>query len=53
MTLKKYREQRVFEKTAEPEGILKKGLTSASLPLFCIQKHNASKLHYDSQMMNT
>jgi bifunctional non-homologous end joining protein LigD len=47
MSLKKYNEKRDFKKTAEPSGkkkSRKKGL------LFVIQKHDASRLHYDFRL---
>jgi bifunctional non-homologous end joining protein LigD len=45
-SLKKYREKRDFEKTPEP-------LTSEKIsdkPRFVVQKHDASKLHYDFRL---
>jgi DNA ligase D-like protein (predicted 3'-phosphoesterase) len=46
-SLKKYREKRDFRRTPEPEG----GERSASEePLFVIQKHHASRLHYDLRL---
>jgi DNA ligase D-like protein (predicted 3'-phosphoesterase) len=46
-SLKKYREKRDFRKTGEPKGGKKK---SAAKPIFVIQKHDASKLHYDFRL---
>ena len=43
--LKKYREKRNFSKTREPEGGGKKGSRT-----FVIQKHDASRLHYDFRL---
>lgn len=45
MHLKKYREKRKFSRTPEPEP---EEISSGSgLPVFVIQKHWASRLHYD------
>ncbi|MCW4113900.1 DNA ligase D [Aurantimonas sp. MSK8Z-1] len=43
--LKPYREKRDFSKTAEPDG--RKRRTKAKTLFFCIQKHDATRLHYD------
>lgn len=48
MNLKKYREKRSFEHTLEPKDL--KGKIDSSLPVFCIQKHDASHLHYDFRL---
>jgi DNA ligase D-like protein (predicted 3'-phosphoesterase) len=45
--LKKYREKRDFEKTPEPFTSEK---ISSDKPRFVIQKHDASKLHYDFRL---
>lgn len=47
MTLEKYRSKRTFNKTPEPQGHakIKKGF-----PVFCIQKHAATRLHYDFRL---
>lgn len=42
--LEKYFKKRNFSKTKEPKGGQKKGNQQ---PIFVIQKHNASSLHYD------
>lgn len=48
--LAKYRSMRDFHITAEPAGSAKDGtLKKAALP-FCIQKHAASRLHYDFRL---
>jgi len=44
MSLKTYRQKRDFKKTAEPAG---KAKGSKSKNLYLIQKHAASRLHYD------
>ncbi|HVI82792.1 MAG TPA: DNA polymerase ligase N-terminal domain-containing protein [Chthoniobacterales bacterium] len=50
MGLKKYKEKRDFSKTAEPKGSkpLPKQVHGASR--FVIQKHDASRLHYDFRL---
>lgn len=45
--LKKYREKRDFRKTREPQG---KGGIPRREPIFVIQKHDASRLHYDFRL---
>ncbi len=47
MGLKDYRRKRRFERTAEPEGKLP---SNDSGRLFVIQKHAASRLHYDFRL---
>ena len=44
MSLKNYKEKRDFKKTSEPEGKEQKDKEEY---LFVVQKHDASKLHYD------
>ncbi len=44
--LKKYRAKRDFDKTAEPAGDTP-AENEAGRPIFVIQKHDASRLHYD------
>lgn len=46
--LKKYRQMRDFNATPEPSGEPKK--TRGKLPIFVIQKHQASHLHYDFRL---
>jgi bifunctional non-homologous end joining protein LigD len=45
--LKKYREMRDFAQTPEPSGGKPK---KRKLPMFVIQKHHASRLHYDFRL---
>jgi len=45
--LKKYREMRDFAQTPEPAGGKPK---KGKLPMFVIQKHHASRLHYDFRL---
>lgn len=46
MTLKKYKEKRQFDNTPEPEG----GAGSDDKLRFVVQKHDASRLHYDFRL---
>src|ERR1700747_1732730 len=45
--LKKYRDMRDFAQTPEPSGGKPK---KSKLPMFVIQKHHASHLHYDFRL---
>ncbi len=47
-SLKTYRDKRDFRKTGEPAG--EKVVTSSGKPVFVIQKHDASRLHYDFRL---
>lgn len=47
MALEKYKEKRDFKKTSEPEGIEK---SSGGELVFVVQKHNATRLHYDLRL---
>lgn len=47
MALEKYNEKRDFNKTKEPKGIKK---TSSGELTYVIQKHDASRLHYDFRL---
>lgn len=49
MTLAKYKKKRSFSETPEPRG-KKVSSRSKNLPVFCIQKHDASRLHYDFRL---
>jgi DNA ligase D-like protein (predicted 3'-phosphoesterase) len=46
MSLKEYNSKRNFKKTIEPEGEIKKGKEK----IFVVQKHSASRLHYDFRL---
>jgi bifunctional non-homologous end joining protein LigD len=46
--LAEYRAKRDFKKTSEPSG--SKGVRAADYPRFVIQKHDASRLHYDLRL---
>ncbi|MGN7885923.1 DNA ligase D [Dyadobacter endophyticus] len=46
MSLTKYNEKRTFDKTPEPKG----GKADNSELIFVIQKHDASRLHYDFRL---
>ena len=47
MSLKEYRRKRDFEKTVEPKGHTS---SQAARHRFVIQKHAASRLHYDFRL---
>ena len=44
MSLEKYNEKRDFSKTAEPKAGISKEKNKL---MFVVQKHDASRLHYD------
>ena len=46
--LSEYRAKRDFERTAEPAG--KTAVRAAEYPRFVIQKHDATRLHYDLRL---
>src|SRR6478609_2967157 len=46
MSLTKYNSKRNFEETKEPKGIVEKN----EVPVFVIQRHEASRLHYDLRL---
>ena len=46
--LRVYREKRDFAHTAEPAGGIE--APQADRPMFCVQKHAASRLHYDVRL---
>ena len=51
MALTKYNKKRSFTKTPEPRGIVKKKTKNVNaLPMFIVQKHDASRLHYDFRL---
>src|SRR5579883_599979 len=47
MALERYIEKRKFSETPEPRG--RKHKTSSE-PMFCVQRHHASHLHYDVRL---
>jgi bifunctional non-homologous end joining protein LigD len=49
MTLKQYRKKRTFEETKEPRGRVSKKKMGDKLS-YVIQKHDASRLHYDLRL---
>lgn len=48
MSLKRYAEKRAFDKTPEPSPSDAPG--SHGAPMFCVQRHHASHLHYDLRL---
>src|SRR2546423_2085730 len=48
MALEKYREKRKFEKTPEPAASAPK--TRAGPLAYCVQRHHATRLHYDLRL---
>src|SRR5437016_2938089 len=48
LNLQKYKKKRDFKKTSEPAG--RKKASAGSMPIFVIQKHQASHLHYDFRL---
>ncbi|RIJ20493.1 DNA ligase D [Henriciella barbarensis] len=49
-TLKTYREKRDFSRTPEPDGSSKRKSKSRGKLSFVVQKHDASRLHYDFRL---
>lgn len=49
MSLKEYRKKRSFDGTPEPRGAPRVGKRSKQ-PTFVVQKHQASRLHYDFRL---
>ena len=47
MSLTKYNEKREFTQTPEPEG---KAVKKNKAPIFVVQRHKASRLHYDFRL---
>src|SRR5438128_203522 len=48
MALERYREKRKFEKTPEPGASTPKPRTGALA--YCVQRHHATRLHYDLRL---
>jgi len=48
MALETYREKRNFDRTPEPEAEVLRPAEPA--PTFCVQKHSATRLHYDFRL---
>lgn len=46
--LNPYRAKRSFKETPEPKGVKKK--RSKKMPIFVVQKHDATRLHYDFRL---
>jgi bifunctional non-homologous end joining protein LigD len=49
-TLDSYRKRRDFAVTSEPSGAVKAGERSSGDGMFVVQKHDASRLHYDLRL---
>jgi len=47
LSLAKYNKKRDFTKTHEPKGEVNRNSNNKKLRSFAVQKHNASRLHYD------
>src|SRR3984885_16143447 len=50
MSLTKYRKKRPFEVSPEPSGDNKKTSSRVPAGIYVIQKHRASRLHYDFRL---
>jgi bifunctional non-homologous end joining protein LigD len=50
MGLKEYQAKRNFRRTAEPAGATRKNSAVAKEPFFVVQKHDATRLHYDFRL---
>ncbi len=48
-TLREYARKRSFDKTPEPKPEVKKD-TAAAQKFFCVQRHDATRLHYDFRL---
>jgi bifunctional non-homologous end joining protein LigD len=48
MSLKHYKAKRNFRRTGEPAGAVRRA--AAKEPLFVVQKHDATRLHYDFRL---
>ncbi|HEX7274171.1 MAG TPA: DNA polymerase ligase N-terminal domain-containing protein, partial [Nitrososphaeraceae archaeon] len=49
-SLANYNKKRDFTKTLEPKGKLKRQLQNRKMRAFVVQKHDASRLHYDFRL---
>ena len=50
MSLKEYQAKRNFRRTSEPAGRSQKKSAAVKEPFFVIQKHDATRLHYDFRL---
>jgi len=50
MALEEYRKKRNFKVTPEPPGKTQKSRRSNELPIFMVQKHQATRPHYDFRL---
>jgi bifunctional non-homologous end joining protein LigD len=50
LSLANYNEKRDFTNTLEPQGMIKRSFRRKKLRSFVVQKHDASRLHYDFRL---
>ena len=50
MPLEEYVRKRSFAHTPEPQPSAVKGKQAAAAPYFCVQRHDATRLHYDFRL---
>src|SRR6266404_5732384 len=50
MSLKEYKAKRNFRQTSEPAGAARKKPAAVKEPFFVVQKHDATRLHYDFRL---
>jgi bifunctional non-homologous end joining protein LigD len=50
MALEEYVRKRSFENTPEPKPSAKTSTKPANAPYFCVQRHDATRLHYDFRL---
>jgi len=50
MALEEYVRKRSFEHTPEPKPSTKSSKQTATAPYFCVQRHDATRLHYDFRL---
>jgi bifunctional non-homologous end joining protein LigD len=50
VSLKKYSEKRHFERTPEPAPAPEPTKAKTAAPVFCVQRHHATRLHYDLRL---
>ncbi|MBI3049259.1 MAG: hypothetical protein HYY76_13225 [Acidobacteria bacterium] len=50
MALEEYKRKRDFSRSPEPAGVVRRSRKGRQTPVFCVQKHLASHLHYDFRL---